>query len=75
MTFDEWYSKHGNGYSRDYINWMRKAWEGAILAEREQCAKVCKTAMIPNPTTSMFDAGVNSALNMCIETILSRGIA
>ena len=47
--------------------------DAAVLAEREACAKVCDTAMIPNPTTSMFDAGVNSALGMCAAAIRARG--
>jgi hypothetical protein len=38
-------------------------------AERNRCLSMISAAMIPNPTTSMFDAGVNSALGMIKSAI------
>lgn len=66
MTFEEWYENHVKYMTlTDFKPWLYEAW----MAAREDSAKVCDTAIIPNPTTSMFDAGCNSALNMCAETI------
>lgn len=42
MTFDEWHQKQLNGDADNcpHEAWERKAWDAAILAEREACAKV-----------------------------------
>lgn len=41
MTFDEWFlSKQGEPYDSMYV-FARDAWNAALSAEREECAKVC----------------------------------
>ncbi len=44
----------------------------AILAEREACAKVCKSKM-PNPVVNWSDAQIVEALRDCAAAILERG--
>ena len=53
-----------------FIHWDQIA--TLLTHERELCAKVCDEAMIPNPTTSMFDAGASSALGLCAAAIRAR---
>ena len=45
MTFEEWWEKEGQKWEpsgNSSVAWM--AWEAAILAEREACARVCEAA-------------------------------
>ena len=43
MTFDEWYEANVKYmHIADFNPWLSEAWDAAVLAEREACAKVCE---------------------------------
>jgi hypothetical protein len=52
MTFEDWFAgltteqrynfdSEGRGYKKDCTVMMRLAWDAAVAAERERCAKAC----------------------------------
>ena len=72
MTFDEWHQKQLDGDTDNcpHEAWERTAWDAAILAEREACAKECEEFI--SEVQSRF---ANAAFGQCATAIRMRSNA